>query len=202
MEMVTAISKARYDIFRWRYQLSIPWKLVLALGVAGMTGLLAQVRIPIPIGPVPITGQTFAVLLAGVMLGKWWGGASMAIYAGLGALGVPWFAGWSSGLGATGGYLVGFILASIFLGYFTDKYVRARGFFGMLGLMLMANFVIIYIPGLIWLGLWTNLVSGSQNGIAAIIAMGAAPFVVGDIIKAVVAASTAKVITPKSAYDR
>jgi biotin transport system substrate-specific component len=202
MEMVAAISKARYDIFRWRYQLSIPWKLVLALGVAGLTGLLAQVRIPIPLGPVPIIGQTFAVLLAGVVLGRWWGGASIAIYAGLGALGVPWFAGWSSGLGATGGYLVGFILATLFLGYFTDKYVRARGFFSMLGLMLVANFVLIYIPGLIWLGLWLNLVSGSQASVAAIIAMGAAPFVVGDIIKAAAAAATAKVITPKSAYDR
>ena len=201
MEIVAAINKTRYDVFRWRYQLSIPRKLVLALAVAGLAGLLAQVRFVVPFSPVPITGQTFAVLLAGVVLGRRWGGASMAIYAALGVMGLPWFSGWTSGLGATGGYLIGFILATLFLGYFTDKYVRARGFFGMVGLMLMANFVFIYIPGLIWLGLWLNLVSGSQAGIAAVIAMGAAPFVVGDIIKTVAAAVTAKAITPKSAYD-
>lgn len=201
MEIVATINRTKYDIFRWRYQLSIPWKLVLALGIAGLTGLLAQVRLPIPWSPVPVTGQTFAVLLAGVLLGRWWGGVSITIYAGLGFAGLPWFSGWSSGLGATGGYIIGFILAALFLGYFTDKYIRARGFLSMLGLMLLANFVLIYIPGLIWLGLWLNMVSGTPATIATVVTMGAIPFIAGDIIKAILAAATAKSITPKSAYN-
>lgn len=201
MEIVAAINRTKYDIFRWRYQLSIPWKLVLALSIAGLTGLLAQVRFPIPWSPVPVTGQTFAVLLAGVLLGRWWGGVSMTIYAGLGFAGLPWFSGWSSGLGATGGYIIGFILAALFLGYFTDKYIRARGFLSMLGLMLLANFVLIYIPGLIWLGLWLNMVSGTPATVATVVTMGAIPFIAGDIIKAILAAATAKGITPKSAYN-
>lgn len=201
MEIVAVINRTKYDIFRWRYQLSIPWKLVLALGIAGLTGLLAQVRLPIPWSPVPVTGQTFAVLLAGVLLGRWWGGVSITIYAGLGFAGLPWFSGWSSGLGATGGYIIGFILAALFLGYFTDKYIRARGFLSMLGLMLLANFVLIYIPGLIWLGLWLNMVSGTPATVATVVTMGAIPFIAGDIIKAILAAATAKGVTPKSAYN-
>lgn len=201
MEIVTAINRAKYDVFRWRYELSIPWKLVLALGVAGLTGLLAQVRFPIPWSPVPITGQTFAVLVAGVLLGRWWGGASMAIYAGLGAVGVPWFNGWSSGFGATGGYIIGFILAALFLGYFIDKHIRSRSFFSMLGLMLFANFALIYIPGLIWLGLWLNVVAGTPATLTAILGMGAIPFIAGDITKAVAAAAVARGVTPKQAYN-
>jgi biotin transport system substrate-specific component len=200
MELVAGINRVKYDYFRWRFELSIPWKLVLALAVAGSIGLLAQVRFPIPWSPVPITGQTFGVLLAGVLLGRWWGGISMAMYGGLGIAGLPLFAGWSSGLGATGGYIIGFVLAALFLGYFTDKYIRARSFTSMLGLMLVANFVIIYIPGLVWLGLWLNATVGVE-GIGAVLAIGATPFIVGDITKAVLAALAARGMTPKKAYN-
>ena len=200
MEIVAAINRTKYDVFRWRYQLSIPWKLVLALGMAALVGLLAQVRLPIPWSPVPVTGQTFAVLLAGVLMGRWWGGVSMAIYAGLGFAGLPWFTGWSSGLGATGGYIIGFILATLFLGYFTDKYVRLRSFPGMLGLMLFSSFVLIHVPGLIWLGLWLNIVTATPTTLVTVIGMGAAPFIVGDMAKAVMAAIIARGITPKSDY--
>jgi biotin transport system substrate-specific component len=201
MEIVAAIGRNRYDLFHWRYHLSLPWKLALALGMAGVTGLLAQVRFPIPWSPVPVTGQTFAVLLAGVLLGRWWGGVSMTIYAALGVLGLPWFSGWSSGLGATGGYIVGFILAALFLGHFTDRHIKSRGFLSMLGLMLVANFILIYVPGLIWLGLWLNVLSHTPTTLAAIVTMGAIPFIAGDITKAILAAAAAKAVTPKSAYD-
>jgi biotin transport system substrate-specific component len=200
MELVASINRVKYDYFRWRYELSIPRKLVLALTVAGAIGLLAQVRFILPWSPVPITGQTFGVLLAGVLLGRWWGGISLAMYGGLGIAGIPWFAGWSSGLGATGGYIIGFILAALFLGYFTDKYIRARSFTSMLGLMLVANFVIIYVPGLVWLGLWLNATVGVES-IGAVLALGAAPFIIGDIIKAVLAALAARGMTPKQAYN-
>jgi len=206
MAIAAKINQAKYDVFRWRYELSIPQKLALAVGMACLTGLAAQVRIPLPWSPVPITGQTFAVLLAGVLLGKWWGGISLALYAGLGVAGVPWFAGWGGGLthlaGPTGGYIIGFTLAALFLGHFTDTYIRARSFVTMLGLMLFANFILIYLPGLIWLGFWLNLVKGTSVSLSRLLMMGAIPFLFGDAIKAILAAAVARGITPKAAYAR
>jgi biotin transport system substrate-specific component len=205
MEVAARVSRAKYDIFRWRYELSLPKKLALALGMACLIGLVAQIRIMIPWSPVPVTGQTFAVLLAGVLLGRWWGGASLAIYAGLGAAGVPWFTGWSSGLGylagPTCGYIIGFILAALFLGHLTDTYIRSRSFLSMLVLMLLANFILIYVPGLLQLGLWLNLVKGEPVAFTTLLGMGALPFVAGDITKAVLAAAIARAVTPKLAYN-
>jgi biotin transport system substrate-specific component len=205
MAIAARINRTKYDIFRWRYELSIPKKLALALGMACLTGLVAQIRVLLPWSPVPVTGQTFAVLLAGVLLGRWWGGASLAIYGGLGVAGVPWFAGWGSGLGylagPTGGYIIGFILAALFLGHFTDKYIRSRSFLSMLGLMLFANFILIYVPGLLQLGLWVNLVKGDPVSITGLLMMGAIPFIVGDITKAVLAAAIARGVTPKVAFN-
>ena len=194
----------RYRLFRSRSQAGLVYKVLLALGVAGLTGLAAQVRIPLPWSPVPITAQTFVVLLSGVMLGRWWGGASLALYAGLGALGVPWFNGWTGGLdrlfGPTGGYILGFVIASLFLGHMTDRYIRARSFFSMLTLMLLANFLIIHSLGLIGLGLWLSLVKGSALTLTGLLWMGTIPFIPGDITKAVVAAAIARGATPKEAY--
>lgn len=201
MEIAARIDQTRYNVFRWRYELSIPKKLALAIGMACLTGLLAQTRILLPWSPVPVTGQTFAVLLAGVFLGKWWGGASMAIYAVLGFVGVPWFSSWASGLGATGGYIFGFILAALFLGHFTDKYIGSRSFLSMLGLMLSASLILIYVPGIIWLGLWLNLVKGSPATFVSLLTMGLIPFLAGDVIKAVLAAAVAKGVTPKKVYN-
>ena len=205
MAIATRINQTKYDVFRWRYEISIPKKLALAVGIACLTGLMAQVRFPLPWSPVPVTGQTFAVLLAGVLLGRWWGGISLGMYAGLGAIGLPWFAGWGSGLGylagPTGGYIIGFILAALFLGHFTDKYIRSRSFLSMLGLMLFANFVLIYVPGLLQLGLWVNLVKGEPATFTSLLMMGAIPFIAGDITKAVLAAAIARGVTPKSAYN-
>ncbi len=201
MEIAARINGAKYEVFRWRVELSLAKKIALSLGMAALVGLLAQVRFPLPWSPVPITGQTFAVLLAGVLLGRWWGGVSLAIYAGLGAAGVPWFSGWASGFGATGGYIIGFILAALFLGHFTDKYIRSRSFLSMLSLMLFANFILIYVPGLIWLGLWLNIAGKPVVSLAALASMGMLPFIAGDITKAVLAAAIAKGITPKLAYN-
>ena len=200
MQVAVSIDRAKYNVFRWRSELTVSKKLALALGVACIVGLLAQVRVAGPWSPVPITGQTFAVMLAGVMLGRRWGGVSMAIYGGLGLAGVPWFAGWTSGLGSTGGYIIGFVFAALFMGYFTDRYVRSRGFFSMLGLMMFANFVLIYVPGLIWLKMWLGTVSGMSVDFVALLGLGALPFVAGDIIKAVAAAGIARGVTTKRAY--
>ena len=201
MEAIAAIDRAKYNAFRWRYELSVPKKLTLAFGVACLVGLLAQVRFVIPWSPVPITGQTFAALLAGVLMGRRWGGISMAIFGGLGFIGVPWFSGWTSGIGATGGYIIGFIFAALFLGYFTDKYIRSRSFVSMLGLMLFANFVLIYVPGLIWLWLWLSTANSEPVTLIALLGMGAVPFIAGDITKAALAAAIARGVTPKLAYN-
>jgi len=205
MELAARINQTKLEVFRWRCELSVPKKLALALGIALLTGLAAQLRVQLPWSPVPITGQTFAVLLAGVLLGKWWGGVSLALYAGLGIAGVPWFTGFGSGLGylagPTGGYVIGFVFAALFLGYFTDKYVRARSFVSMLALMLFANFVLIYVPGLLQLGLWLNIVKGQPVTFSSLLMMGAIPFIVGDTTKAVLAAAIARGITPKMAYN-
>ncbi len=205
MQIVARVNQTKYEVFRWRYELSVAKKLALAIGFAGLTGLLAQMRIMLPWSPVPVTGQTFAVLLAGVLLGKRWGGMSLAIYAGLGAAGLPWFSSWSGGMGhlagPTGGYIIGFILAALFLGYFTDTYIRSRSFLSMLALMLFANFVLIYVPGLFQLGLWLRLVQGEPVAFTTLLGMGAIPFIAGDITKAVMAAAMARGMTPKQAYN-
>ncbi len=200
MQVATTINRAKYDVFRWRYELSTLKKFALALGIAGIVGLLAQVRFPLPWSPVPITGQTFAVLLVGALLGRWWGGVSLAIFGGLGWMGVPWFSGWASGIMATGGYIIGFILAGLFLGFFVDKYVRSRSFLSMLGLMLFANFILIYVPGLVWLWLWLRA-AGTSATFIALLGMGVLPFIAGDITKAVAAAAIARGVTPKQAYN-
>jgi biotin transport system substrate-specific component len=195
----------RYSLFKWRSNTSLANKVVLAFLVACFTGIMAQVVIPLPWTPVPITLQTFAVLMAGIFLGRYWGGISMLIYLAVGLLGVPWLAGMSGGiealLSASGGYLIGFILAALFLGYFVDRYVQSRKFLPMLGLMLFANFVLLYTPGLIQLSIWAQSATGVAPGIWELLLMGAIPFIAGDLLKIGGAAALTKVITPKQGIN-
>lgn len=195
MQIISNVNRFRYSIFQWRVSLSIPGKIAMMCGMAALTGLLAQVRIPLPFTPVPITGQVMAVLLAGIVMGKWWGGGSMALYAGLGIAGLPWFTGFSSGLGATGGYILGFIPATLFLGYFVDTHVKSRRLLPLLGLMLIAT-LLFYIPGVAWLGLWLKSSGTTGIGFAGLLAIGVGPFIVFDIIKAVLAGLIAFAIVP------
>jgi len=200
---VTVLEKykdVRYNLFKWRCEASLIHKIILAFAMASITGIAAQVRIPLPWTPVPISAQTFAVLLSGVLLGGWYGGLSQVFYIGAGIAGVPWFSGGGSGiayiLGPTGGYIIGFILAALFIGYFIDRFVRARGFFAIFVLMLFANFVLIHLPGLLQL----SVVAGVRN-IYKLLSMGTLPFIVGDVAKVLAAAALAKGITPKQAYN-
>jgi biotin transport system substrate-specific component len=197
--------RARTIFFKRRHNMAIMNKILLAFGMACVTGLLAQARIGLPWTPVPITGQTFAVLLSGVILGRWWGGISQAIYVVLGVVAVPWFASWSGGysvlIGPTGGYLIGFILAALFLGHFIDKYIKARSFRSLLVLMVFANFVLIHIPGLIQLALWLQVVKGTLPTLWELLMMGTIPFIIGDLTKIVAAATFATAITPKEDYN-
>ncbi|MCP4703873.1 MAG: biotin transporter BioY [candidate division Zixibacteria bacterium] len=202
--LTESIAKKRYAAFQWRYNLATTQKIALAFGMAILTGLMAQIRIPLPFTPVPITGQTFAVLLAGVLLGKNWGGISMAIYAVLGAVGLPWFAGFGGGVavlfGPTGGYIFGFVLAALFIGYMSDRFIKSRNFIPMLLLMLFANFVLIHGTGLIQLSIWLNFVKGSSSTFYEILALGTLPFIAGGLIKVIAAATLAKGITPKKDF--
>jgi biotin transport system substrate-specific component len=188
----------RYNLFKWRYETSFVNKVFLAVGFAFLTALLAQMRFYLPGNAlIPITGQTFAILLAGVVLGKW-GGVSQCIYVGLGVMGVPWFA---NVTGSTIGYLAGFIIAAFFLGFFTDKYVKSRKFSSMLPLMLFATFVLIYMPGLTYLYFYMGSL-GVSLSLVELLTLAVVPFVIGDIIKAIAAASVAKIVTPKRSYGR
>ena len=192
---------ARYNFFCWRYELNLVYKISLALCFALLTGILAQLRFYLPGTPVPITGQVFGVLLAGVLLGRW-GGISQCMYVGIGASGVPWFSGFNGGLaylgGPTGGYIIGFIIAAFFIGFVVDRYIRSRKLLSMLVLMVFSTFVLIYIPGLIQLYLWM----GASIGIWELLTIAVLPFIAADVIKAIIAAVIATGITPKITYGK
>ena len=188
----------RYNFFKWRCETNYVNKIFLALSFALLTAILAQAKFYLPGNAlVPITGQTFAVLLAGVVLGKW-GGISQCVYVGLGAMGLPWFANIT---GSTIGYLVGFIIAAFFLGFITDKFVKSRKLTSILPLMLFTTFVLIYIPGLTYLYFYMSSL-GVSFSLVELLTIAVLPFIVGDIIKAVAAASIAKAITSKRSYGR
>jgi biotin transport system substrate-specific component len=195
----------RYSLFKWRSETSNANKVVMAFFMACITGLMAQIVIPLPWTPVPITAQTFAVLTAGILLGRYWGGLSMLFYLAIGLVGVPWFAGMTGGFGiitgASGGFLIGFVFAALFVGYFADKYVQVRDFKPMLALLLFANFFLIYVPGLIGLCAWIYVVKGSVPGIWTLLAMGVLPFLIGDLIKIGGTAAFTKAVTPKESFD-
>ncbi|MGA1819790.1 MAG: biotin transporter BioY [Thermoplasmatota archaeon] len=189
-------SVVRYH--EWRNELDIVYKIMLALGFAALTGLMAQVRLVLPFSPVPITGQTFAVLLAGVVLGRW-GGVSMTMYVGLGISGVPWFTNWQGGLGsltgATGGYLLGFILAASFVGFMTERYLRSRKTLPLLGILLFSNFVLIFLPGLLVLYTWWGEFVGPIS-LMKLLSIGFIPFIIGDLLKVGVLLGLARSVLP------
>lgn len=155
-------------------------QVVLVLAGAGVVGAAAQLSVPLPGSPVPLTGQTFAVLLVGAALGPRRGAASMLFYLGAGTLGVPWFAGGGSGFrAATFGYLVGFVFAAALVGWLAARGgdrrpLRTAG-------TMAAGTILIYLTGAAW------LVAGLGLAPSTAVAVGVVPFVPGDILKAVLA---------------
>lgn len=151
---------------------------LIALGAA-LVALAAQVSIPLPFTPVPITGQTFAVVLVGGALGALRGGASLSLYLLLGIVGVPVYQdgsnGWEYFSGATGGYLVGFVLAAVLTGYLAEQRWDRR-LSSSIAAMLTGN-VVIYLLGVPWLARVANL------GLEDSLEQGLYPFVVGDLLK-------------------
>ncbi|MFH2104544.1 MAG: biotin transporter BioY [Chloroflexota bacterium] len=161
------------------------WLRDLGLVLAGtlLVALLAQVRIPLPFTPVPITGQTFAVLLVAVALGSHRGAVSLMLYATLGLGGLPVFAGGASGLayalGPTGGYLVGFALAAWVVGRLAERGLERT--VRTAWLPFLAGTLVIYLCGAGWL----SFVLGS---LPQALAVGVLPFLVGDTVKILLAA--------------
>ncbi|MBW3605528.1 MAG: biotin transporter BioY [Actinobacteria bacterium] len=155
----------------------------LVLAVAGLTALAAQIRIPLPGSPVPITGSTFAVLLGAAALGPLRGSIAQAVYVALGLAGLPVFTNAESGVayftGATGGYLVGFVVASVVVGALARRGAGRR----MLGaaLAFAAGSLVIYALGVPWLVRVTGMPLGEA------LWLGAGVFLAGDAIKALAA---------------
>ena len=161
---------------------------VLVVGFALLTAIAAQIEIPLGFTPVPLTGQTFAVLLSGAVLGMRRGALSQLVYWFAGLTGLPFYSGgaggWEKGTGATMGYLIGFVVASGAIGYLAEK-KHDRNFATSLPAMLLGS-TIIYAFGAAWLSFHLNLplANGEQNAIS----LGVAPFLVGDSLKALVPA--------------
>ena len=190
----------RKNVFERIQDASTATKVLMSLMMACLTGIMAQIIIPLPWTPVPITAQTFAVLCSGLLLGKKYGCLSQVLYVVLGVAFIPWFGGMTGGveilLGSTGGFFIGFIIASYFIGSITEKYAKARNFTRMAVVIGVANFALIYIPGLAGLALFLSS-QGMAFGIYDLLMMGLVPFIAGDIVKILGAASVSKVFLPK-----
>jgi biotin transport system substrate-specific component len=157
---------------------------LLVLAGTGLIAASAQLSVKLPFTPVPITGQTFAVVLVGASLGSLRGTASAMLYLWLGVAGAPIYAhhasGWDVITSASGGYIVGFVLAAAAAGFLAERGWDRR-FSSSIGAMLTGN-LIVYLVGLPWLAvvLDTNLEKTFEYGLY--------PFVPGDIFKLYLAA--------------
>ncbi|MER5749926.1 biotin transporter BioY [Streptomyces sp. NPDC002088] len=154
--------------------------IALVLGGAALTGLAAQISVPVPGSPVPVTGQTFAALLVGTTLGARRGFLALAVYALAGVAGMPWFADGTSGSAAPSfGYILGMLLAAGVVGALARRGAD-RSVLRMAGTMLLGE-AIIYAVGVPYLALATGMTA------SAAIAAGLTPFLIGDALKAALA---------------
>ena len=152
---------------------------LLTVGYAAAIGVSAQIAIPLQ--PVPITGQTFAVLLGAIVIGLGRAAVGGGLYLSLGLAGVPWFA--PTGGGASLGYIVGFVAAAAIVGVIADRgYARSPG---SVALTMVLGNVVIYAFGVAVLA-WVLSLSATQA-----LAAGVVPFLIGDALK--IAAATALV---------
>ncbi|WP_031507491.1 biotin transporter BioY [Streptomyces megasporus] len=152
----------------------------LVVGGAALTGVAAQLAVPVPGSPVPVTGQTFAALLVGAGLGARRALASLGLYAAAGAAGMPWFAEGASGAGVpTFGYILGMLLAAVAVGALARR-GGDRGALRTAGTMAVGT-AIIYAVGVPYLALTTGMSIGQA------VAAGLVPFLVGDALKAALA---------------
>jgi biotin transport system substrate-specific component len=166
---------------------SLATDLVLIAAGAALTAVAAQVAVPL--WPVPITGQTLAVLLVGVTLGAVRGALSLTLYAVLGIVGLPVFSeqssGWSVVAGPTGGYIIGFVFAAAFTGWLSQREWDRRPAWAFLAFL--AGSVIPFAFGLPWLAAALGNL-GLDNDLNAVLTAGLYPFIIGGVIKAALGA--------------
>lgn len=157
--------------------------IALVVAAAALTALAAQVRIPLPFTPVPITGQTFAVLLTAAALGWKLGAAGQLVYLAVGVLGAPVFTDGTGGVeiirGATGGYLVGFVFAAALVGRMAEAR-QDRAFSNMFTAFILGS-AVIYVFGVI------GLIASTGWLLPEAVEKGVVPFLLGDIVKAAAA---------------
>ncbi len=180
---------------------------VAVVGFALLTAAAAQISIPLGFTPVPLTGQTFAVLLAGGVLGANRGATSQLLYVAMGAVGLPFFADGASGLRVGGafiptiGYLIGFIVAAYVVGLMAERR-QDRNILSSIPALFAGTFIIYAIgaPVLAW-RLGIPLAADLEE--ASALKFGIAPFLIGDAIKAVIAGgllpATWKLVNPDDA---
>ena len=168
---------------------------VLALAGSLFVALAAQIIVPL--WPVPVTGQTFAVLSVGLVCGWRIGGAALLLYLVEGAIGLPFYAqaksGWETLMGPSGGYIWGFVLAAALVGWLAER-GWDRSVVRTALAMLLGN-VVLYLPGLAWLAQFYAgpgqdyiAATGASTAWGAAIAAGLTPFLVGDLLKLLLAA--------------
>ncbi|MEU8886556.1 biotin transporter BioY [Streptomyces sp. NPDC048442] len=154
--------------------------IALVVGGAALTGIAAQIVVPLPGTPVPVTGQTFAALLVGTAFGARRGFLALALYALAGVAGMPWFKdGTSSAGGASFGYVIGMLLAATVVGALARR-GGDRSVLRTAGTMAVGS-VIIYSVGVPY------LMASTGMGLGAALAAGVVPFLIGDALKAALA---------------
>ncbi|MFI6872819.1 biotin transporter BioY [Streptomyces sp. NPDC050400] len=154
--------------------------IALVVGGAALTGLAAQIAVPVPGSPVPVTGQTFAALLVGTALGARRGFLALAVYALAGMAGMPWFAEGGSGFSMPSfGYVIGLMLASAAVGALARR-GGDRSVLRTAGTMVIGE-AIVYAVGVPYLAVSTGM------SLTAAVAAGLTPFLLGDVLKAVLA---------------
>ncbi len=153
------------------------------LALAGSALLTLSAKVQVWPGPVPVTMQTFVILVLGMTYGWRLGGATLLLYLAEGAIGLPVFAkggGIAYFSGPTGGYLVGFVLAAVAAGWLAERGWDRRPATTALA-MLIGN-IVIYVPGLLWLG----MIVGWDK---PVLEWGLYPFLIGDAVKLALAAA-------------
>jgi len=168
-------------------RITLPKSLLKVMGVGifvALTAIGAYIRVPLFFTPVPLTMQTFFVLLSGAILKKKYGSISQSLYVVLGVVGLPIFAGGVSGLGVilgpTGGYLISFILASFILGTLLEK-----SEYSLSQLIILFTSVMLFILtlGSLWIMIFLRVSMGQA------FILGFVPFLIGGILKSLLAAT-------------
>ena len=184
--MITMADQVRPSVLRGRVSsqtASLTYELLLVAAGSLLIALSAWVAVPLPFSPVPVTGQTFAVLLVGSALGARRGAAAALAYLAEGCSGLPVFAGGAAGphvlVGPTGGYLAGFVLGALLCGALAERGWDRRVLTTVFS-MILGNIAIL-IPGLLWLQRFV--------GPESTLAMGLFPFLPGDVVKIALAAA-------------